>query len=75
MTMLKGSRVRHATYGLGTVVSMGLIYRTLIVRFDWMCGGAGKVIRMCELSRTNSKGKRNAQKPRRDAEGCSAAPL
>lgn len=71
MTMLKGSRVRHPTYGLGTVVSVGLIYRTLIVRFDWMCGGKGKVIRMCELTRTNSKGRSNGSKPRRDAEGCS----
>lgn len=66
--MLKGTRVRHATYGLGTVVSQGSIYRTLIIKFDWMHGGAGKTIRECELTRTG-KGTFNGQKSRRNAKG------
>jgi hypothetical protein len=49
MPMLKGSRVRHATYGMGSVLDVGVIYRTLVVRFDWMTAGSGKVLRISDL--------------------------
>lgn len=60
MPAFKGSRVRHATYGLGTVLDIGVIYRTLVIRFDWMLAGFGKVMRISDLKvfKRRSNGKR-----------------